>query len=442
MSVSINGSTGISGVNGSASNPAIKGGDADTGIHFGSDTAAITTGGTDKVSIDSSGDTTFSGKVKTSKVENANTSNGGVEIDTDGHVQVDGRQLPTAGPQANRNILFNGEGLVIQRGTQTGISSNSHVYGTDRWALEATPASTGTFTFGATTSVLPPGGGFQAAHRILCTTASTGLAANAVLIFQQRLEGVDMQRIKKGTANAEPLVLSFYVRSSKTGTYIVEFQDANNGRNIQRSYTITTADTYQYVELTIPGDTTNALSNNTGHGFTIRFWLVAGSVFQSGTLQTTWGNTVNANRVVGQVNLADTVNADWYVTGIQLELGTKATPYEQKTFRDELSRCQRYFQLVPFTNGVVATATQVHANYSLMTEMRAAPSVSQQGIFDVNDNSVNATQSGVNVISYGDGKIKFVQIGSFTGLTTHRPCFMRFSGDPSNNNLLTLNAEL
>jgi len=395
MTVTINGDTGISGVNGSTANPAIKGEDADTGIHFGADSAAITTGGTDTVSIDSSGDTTFSGTVKTSKVENANTSNGGVEIDTDGHVQVDGLQIPTAGPNSHRNIVFNGEGLIIQRGTATGISNNSGAFGTDRWNLEATPASTGTFTFGASTSVLPPGGGFQAAHRIVCTTANSGLDAGGVLIFQQRIEGVDMQRIKKGTANAEPLVLSFYVRSSKTGTYIVEFADLTNSRIIARSYTVTTADTYQYVELTIPGDTTGTIANNTNGGFMVRFWLAAGANFQSGTLQTNWGSVSNGDRVVGQVNFGDTEDAAWYVTGIQLELGTKATLFEQNTFNEELHRCQRYYYLSTASDfyqagqsyGGAGSVDGMRVMYSWPVTMRIAPSASIVGGTDGGSNS-------------------------------------------------------
>ncbi len=137
-----------------------------------------------------------------------------------------------------------------------------------------------------------------------------------------------------------------------------------------------------------------------------------------------------------------TLNSTFDITGFQVEVGKKATAFEHRNTGEELARCQRYFQTVPWTNGLCATATQVHGNYSPVVEMRSGPSVGQQGVFDVNDNSTNATQSGVNVLSYGDGKVKFVQIGSFTGLTTHRPCFMRFSGDPSNNNLLTLDAEL
>ena len=247
----------------------------------------------------------------------------------------DARDLVSAG---RKNIIYNGSALINQRGSNSSISSGTENIATDRWLFEVTSAGTWDLYQAADG---PPGFGF--CHKIDCTAANASLSSGSVLIFQQRLEGLDLQQIAKGTNSAKNLTLSFYVKSSKTGQYVVEFQDANNGRNCQRSYNINNTNVWEYKTLTIPGDVSGALTNNNGHSFTVRFWLAAGSVFQSGTLQTEWGSTVNANRVVGQVNLADSNTAEWNVTGVQLEVGKNATDFEHRSYGEELALCQRYF---------------------------------------------------------------------------------------------------
>jgi hypothetical protein len=261
------------------------------------------------------------------------TNFGDIDVDS-----INNQNYPTSGPLSNRNLLYNGAATVYQRGEQTSLASGTTNFATDRWALQIDQA--GTWTFSQSTDA-PSGFGFS--HKIDCTASRVSLAANSELMFQQRLEGQDLQNLDKGTANAKELTLSFYVKSAKTGTYIVEFQDANNGRNCQRAYTINTANTWEYKTLTVPGDTTGTLTNNNGHSFTIRYWLAAGSNFTSGSLQTDWGGTVNADRAVGQVNLADSTSNDWFITGVQLEVGSKATPFEHQSYGQTLAKCQRYY---------------------------------------------------------------------------------------------------
>ena len=434
MSVVINGDTGISGVNGSAGNPAIKGSDADTGIHFGADTAAITTGGTDKVSIDSSGDATFSGKVKTSKIENANTSNGGVEIDTAGHVQIDGQQLPTAGGLSHRNILINGGMRISQRTTSTAGVTSSAYRACDRWRLLL--GNAGTWTISQDSGAVPQG--FTNSFKVDCTSGGM-TSTSSVVIIRYVIEARDLQVLDYGTANAQPATLSFWVKSNKTGGATIQLNSQDGGnRSFITTYTINTANTWEYKTISIPADTGGTINDDNGSGLEFDFWLNSGTFYQGSAPAAGWAAEVSAARNNTNLGVGDAANDNFYLTGVQLEVGEKATPFEHRSRAEELERCQRYFQAVPFTNGLVATSSQVHANYSTMVEMRAAPSITSQGPLEVNDNSTNTTQSGVNVTTYGDGKIKFVQLGSFTGLTTHRPCFMRFS---ANNNLLTLSSE-
>ena len=150
--------------------------------------------------------------------------------------------------------------------------------------------------------------------------------------------------MKKGTSGAESITLSFWVRSAKTGTYIVQLKDQDNARSYSQAYTISSADTWEHKTLTYAGDTTGVLDNDNADSFRIFWWLVAGSNFTSGTLATAWESTTNANRAVGQINLADTVGNEWYITGVQLEVGEQATPFEHRSFGDELVRCQRYYE--------------------------------------------------------------------------------------------------
>lgn len=345
--------------------------------------------------------------IKVNRIENTSTTDGGVSIDVDGHVTIDGQQLPTSGPLSNRNLLYNGAATVYQRGEQTSLTSGTTNFATDRWALQIDQA--GTWTFSQSTDA-PSGFGFS--HKIDCTASRVSLAANSELMFQQRLEGQDLQNLDKGTANAKELTLSFYVKSAKTGTYIVEFQDANNGRNCQRSYTINTANTWEYKTLTVPGDTTGALTNNNGHSFTIRYWLVAGSTYTSGSLQTDWGATVNANRVVGQVNLADSTSNDWFITGVQLEVGSKSTPFEHESYGQTLSKCMRYFQKYTSSTdglgvagaGFVETTTQTEFAFFLAVPMRtlASARITEIGTLQVKVGSSSNNITGLTSVAFND----------------------------------------
>jgi len=254
--------------------------------------------------------------------------------------------LPTAafseGSMENfRNIIINGDMSIAQRSTSVAsISSTSAYYTVDRYKLHLD--TTGSWTQSQETDV-PTGQGFATSLKMDCTTANASLSAGSFLLFQQLFEGQNLQYLKKGTANAIPLTLSFWVKSNKTGTYIVELDDNDNSRNINKSYTINVANTWEKKTITFAGDTTGAFDNNNGDSFRIMFWLGAGTNFTSGTLQTTWGTQTNANRAVGQVNIADSTSNDWYITGVQLEAGTTASDFEFLPVDVNLGRCLRYY---------------------------------------------------------------------------------------------------
>ena len=138
--------------------------------------------------------------------------------------------------------------------------------------------------------------------------------------------------------------MSFWVKSNKTGTYILELYDLDNTRQISKSYTINSASTWEKKTINIAGDTSGAFDNDNNLSLIVSWFLGAGSNFTSGTLNTSWNSATKANRAVGQVNLSDSTSNEWYITGVQLEAGTTASDFEFLPFDVSLRRCQRYFQ--------------------------------------------------------------------------------------------------
>jgi hypothetical protein len=241
---------------------------------------------------------------------------------------------------AFKNIIINGSMDIAQRGTSK--ANIGFEYGTvDRF--QTVQGSLGAFTQSQSTDV-PTGQGFAKSLKMDCTTADASPSSGDELYIRQQIEGQNLQYLSKGTSSAKSLTVSFWVKSNKTGTYIVELFDHDNSRHINKSYTISSASTWEKKTITYDGDTTGAFNNDNGSSLSLSFMLGAGSNFTSGTLQTSWGTSTSANRQVGQVNLADSTSNEWYVTGVQLEAGTTASDFEFLPFDVSLRRCQRYFQ--------------------------------------------------------------------------------------------------
>ena len=252
-------------------------------------------------------------------------------------------QVPFAGisnPVDFRNIVINGDMQIAQRSTSVSSITTEGYYTVDRFKLLI--SSLGTFTQSQSTDV-PSGYGFANSLKMDCTTADATPSANDYLILNQLFEGQNLQYLKKGTANALPLTASFWVKSTKTGTFILELIDDDNSRSISKSYTVNVSNTWEFKTITFAGDTTGTLTNDNGTSLVLSFWLGAGSTFTSGTLATSWGSTVSANRAVGQVNIADSDANDFLITGVQLEAGEQASGFEFMPIDANLARCQRYY---------------------------------------------------------------------------------------------------
>ena len=293
-------------------------------------------------------------------------------------------KIPAAGFTGNnfRNIIINGDMSIAQRGTSTASITSAGYYACDRWKFQ--PDSLGTWTMSQDTDV-PSGQGFAKSTKLDCTTANGSPSAGSSLTLIQSIEGQNLQYLKKGSANAESLTVSFWVKSNKTGTYIIEFYDADNARSISRAYTIDSASTWEKKTVTIPGDTSGTLGNDNGGSFECTWWLGAGTNFTSGTLQTSWSSQNNANRAVGQVNLADDTANEWFITGVQLEAGTTASDFEFLPYDVNLRRCQRYYYKVIdvpggdadgyFATGYLYSSNRLYFWIPLGIQMRASPTL-------------------------------------------------------------------
>ena len=240
-----------------------------------------------------------------------------------------------------RNIIINGAMQVAQRGTSVSSITSTGYRSLDRFVLDI--SSLGTWTMSQSTDV-PSGQGFGNSLKLDCTTADASPSASDFMILNQRIEGYNLQALAKGSSSANPMTLSFWVKSTKTGTYVVEMYDNDNTRTFSKAYTISSADTWEKKTLTYDGDTTGTFDNDNNTSLQIFMWLGAGSNYTSGTISEAWGSRTLANAAAGQVNIADSTDNNFYITGVQLEVGSQATPFEHRSFGEELALCQRYFQ--------------------------------------------------------------------------------------------------
>jgi len=271
---------------------------------------------------------------------------------------------------ANRNLIINGAMNVNQRGTQTTIQTG---FTLDRWSILSNTAAR--VTVSQDTNV-PTGQGFLNSLKIDVTTADTSVASSDITALLYKFEGQDLQQLRKGTSSAKTLTLQFWVSSPKTGVHTLHFFDMANSRIVATTYTIASADTWQYVNVTFPADTTGALANDNTNQLQFYFGLLAGTNYTSGTLATSWAANTNANRMVGQVNVLDSTDNNFYITGVQMEIGNVATPFEFEKHADTLAKCQRYYHTQSWAISAYGTTSNYPETYlSFPVAMRASPTM-------------------------------------------------------------------
>ena len=287
---------------------------------------------------------------------------------------------PTESNMAGRNRIINGAMQVAQRGTSTtGVTTTDGYYACDRWR---TQTDYGTWTISQDTD---SPNGFSNSLKLDCTTAGTSNSDEISVRYY--MEGQDAQGFGFGTADAKPLTVSFWIKSNKTGTYTVRFYIEDTGNpEISRTFTIDTADTWEYKTVSVPANTSNAITNDNTFGFGLFWYFGAASGFTSTPLNETWGSSVSANSVNSDIpGLGGSTNDYVNITGVQLEAGSVATPFERRFYGQELALCQRYYYKLSATAtntsyGIAQcfSTTQAGGTTFFPVTMRTSPTALEQ----------------------------------------------------------------
>ena len=383
--------------------------------------------------------------IKVNKIENTSTTAGGVAIDSSGHVQVDGLQMPTAGALSNRNKIINGAMTIDQRNSGASVTPADGNYTLDRWNAGLTQSS----KFSVQQSTVAPTG---FSNSLLVTSLSAySVVAGDLFRVSQLIEGFNFSDLAWGTASAKTVTLSFWVRSSLTGTFGGSFVNSADNRSYPFTYSISAleANTWVKREITIPGDTTGTWVGATnGIGLRVHFSLGAGSTF-SGTAGS-WAGSLFTS-ATGATSVVGTSGATLYITGVQLEVGEKATPYEHRSYGDELARCQRYYQKIGGSSfdtslglGAGYSTTALNIYVHLPVTLRTKPSVDTTGSLNWLYYGYGASTASVNnapsVGDNGDTNLNTLRlyITSLSSITAGGSYWCLVNG----NHSLTISAEL
>jgi hypothetical protein len=314
-----------------------------------------------------------------------------------------------------RNLVINGAMQVAQRGTS--FTSTADLYTLDRFAI-----GHGTVNAMTVTQETDAPSGFQYSLKVLTGTgASSGAAGYGVL--RQAIEGTNMYQLKFGTSDAESVTLSFYVKSSLTGTFAVSIRNQAGNRAFAATYTISSANTWEYKTITIAGDTSGTWTADTGIGLHVQFDLGAGSNYDIATGAWTSGSNMFGGE--STVKLTETTNATWFLTGLQVEVGEQATPFEHRSFGEELQLCKRYFQKVGTDNGSLGAmmtmfATRNSTNQALLcypcpVPLRTIPSITKNGSYTLFGSGENIAVG--DVLANGTNQTLFQQVTFSTTAT-------------------------
>ena len=304
---------------------------------------------------------------------------------------------------SNRNLIINGAMQVSQRGTSK-TATSAATYLLDRFEAYSGDYANYGYTVSQETDS-PTGHSNSLKYNF--DDADTSPSAEHSIYYH--FEGQDLQHLEKGTSSAKSVTASFWVKSSLSGTYILELMDVDNSnRHINKAYTINTANTWEHKTITFAGDTTGTLDNDVNKSLSLTFWLAAASGNTSGTLQTSWGPLTQANRAVGQTNLGATADNAFLITGIQLEVGEQATPFEHEDYTTTLTKCRRYFiryygdesdGYPRWFNPAHANDSYMGGNFSFPVQMRATPTVTGSVTYQNADGlgTGDVTREGMNL---------------------------------------------
>jgi len=349
------------------------------------------------------------------------------------------RTNASVAPAVGRNMVINGAMNVAQRATSvTGLGAANAYAALDRWAIAAT-GTAGRMTMTQTAD--GPNGISANCLKLDCTTADASIAAGELMVLRQRFEGLNIQRIGKGVVGAKQVTVSFYVKASASFTFGCELFDVTAERQCTKLFS-TTTDWVRH-EIIFPADVDDGSSpfndDNSAELF-LSFILHAGSTFTSGNLNTSiFNNLSSANRAPGIDSFFSNTANNFFLTGVQLEVGPVATEFEQEQISVTQNKCQRYFQKFGSENafdfmngfGIASSSTVLQSPTYLKTNMRSTPAVSFSAIAVADTvNSTTAITAAAVSNTVNNSKIALIEytVGS-TALTQYRSYYVR-----ANNN--------
>ena len=324
-------------------------------------------------------------------------------------------QSAAASPYGLKNRIINGDMVIDQR--NAGASFAGGGYSLDRWL---SGLSTNAWTSQRSTNAPA---GFVNSLLVTVTTPQAPGATN-LAYYSQKIEGFNIADLNFGTANAATVTLSFWVRSSVTGTFSIALLNGSQNRSYVATYTINAANTWEKETITITGDTAGTWNTNNTAGLEVFFDLGSGSNFQATAGSWQAGTFL---RTSGSSNFANTSGATFYITGVQLERNTTATPFEWLPYGMELMLCQRYYakltsasgNFVGHGSGYVVSSTSSNAWIKYPTTMRAAPTLAVSGLA-ITDGNANYSITSFGSIYYGYDGLLATFVNS-SGATAFRP---------------------
>ena len=328
-----------------------------------------------------------------------------------------------------KNLIINGDMSISQRGTSFATMGNGDTqYTLDRfqWNEEGSFGDA-ELTITQDTDV-PTGQGFAKSLKAVCTTVDTSIDTNTISYITHKFEGQNLQHLNRGRSTAKSLTLSFWAKSNLTGTFTVAFKDVDNSRLYSASYSPSVADTWEKFIITIPGDTSGGLSNDNGHSFSVDWNLQAGTSKSNGALTTAWEAQAEGDRAVGQTNFFSSTSNNFYLTGVQLEIGTSASEFEFLPHDVNKIRCQRYCERIDKSStetiiciGAGVSSSSIFGRVYFAIEKRVVPSATISDAGHLQGLTSNAgawhTASGASVGS-GDERQMRLTLTGLSSMTT------------------------
>jgi hypothetical protein len=313
-------------------------------------------------------------------------------------IKLTNQSLADTDAVTGRNLIINGAFSIFQRGTSATTVNGNDIFAADRFKGWANGG--GTYTVEQSTDV--PNNEFEFSAKLTNTATDGSVAAGDFYAYATDIEGYNVSQLAYGHSDAKAVTLSFWVKSSLAGTYCIALYSTTANRSHIKEYTISSANTWEKKTITISsGDTTGSWNRTNGNGLRIYWDLGSGSTYQASA--DTWLASQDFS-TTNQAAWIGSASATFYITGIQLEEG-EATPFEHRSYGDELARCQRYYQLV---DGGIGKVTGLNSNVQVMVrtvcDMRATPSLAVTTLrmsdctaADYNDATVTVGASNVNL---------------------------------------------